>query len=213
MHTLVIFVGGAADKSSYGLFFGPYYNIKPVFDAVGEKFGGDRCYESIYVGFEEIFGDRRISKNISSHITGSDVNKSDVDIYIVGHSLGGWNGAHLSRILTDMGFHVRMLITIDPAGKGRFVYAVSSIYRKKPEPKADRWINITSTSFSNFYDMVAALGGRWRPRSADVDHITGLSHEDAGGMFTQAIPAAGGRSAFEILINDISEAITKRFEL
>ena len=60
----------------------------------------------------------------------------DIPIYIVDHSLGGWNGAHLSQILADKGYKIKILVTLDPVGVGTIVRTISSVYFGTPNPKA-----------------------------------------------------------------------------
>jgi thioesterase domain-containing protein len=63
-------------------------------------------------------------------------------IYIIGHSLGGWNGANLSRLLSVRGYAVEMLNTIDPIGEGWGVYTISNLHGQYPKPVTKFWINM-----------------------------------------------------------------------
>lgn len=90
-----------------------------------------------YLGYYEIYGNQNIERNILSKIP----NKA-APIIVVGHSLGGWNGAHLSGLLHRAGYRVEMLITLDPVGEGTLVVATSDIYSAPPKAAAKYWINI-----------------------------------------------------------------------
>ncbi|MBN6077661.1 hypothetical protein HYE59_08985, partial [Aggregatibacter actinomycetemcomitans] len=115
----VIFIGGAADQEPY-YFQGPYENINMVefefsnnlklFSQISNK------VNSIILGYNHVYSESDIQTNVLNKI------KSYELVYIIGHSLGGWNAAHLSRILKDKGYNVKMLITLDPVGEGNLVY-------------------------------------------------------------------------------------------
>jgi predicted esterase YcpF (UPF0227 family) len=59
-------------------------------------------YSSYYLGYNEVKGNDDIEKYVLNMIP----NTNGTKINIVGHSLGGWNGAHLSEILTIKGYIV-----------------------------------------------------------------------------------------------------------
>ncbi len=185
--TVVFFIGGAADKSSYGIVFKPNQNILPVKKHLDRKILNKIDYNSYYLGFDEVYDvpsqTNRLEENVLQYL---DKNSS---IYIVGHSLGGWNGAHLSQILTDKGYNVEMLITLDPVGEGFLVYMASSIYKNKPKPKAKFWINILADPLKpDESDDVAELGERWKIVSGtNINVKLDKHHEEADGMFRSII--------------------------
>ena len=151
---VVFFIGGAGDKESY-YFQGPFNNIKEVKDLFEEKLSNKKYYSGVYLDYSDVYDDieNSVIKNIASF---------DTNIYIVGHSLGGWNGAHLSQILTDKGYKIQMLITLDPVGEGKIVFIGSRIYRQKPKPKAYFWINILAMPTEpDSSDDIAEFGERW----------------------------------------------------
>ena len=112
-------------------------------------------YLSNYFGYNEIYGEDRINKNVISFIP----NKEGTEIFIIGHSLGGWNGAHLTQKLNSKGFKVKVLVTLDPV-EARTGTAVVDIYYNYPTPKSDFWIDIyTNPDNNEIDDNVAGLGG------------------------------------------------------
>ncbi len=181
---VTFFIGGAGDKE-------PFYNdwkteiMKGVEDAFKDKIRYEQ-YSSYYLGYNEVKGNKDIEKYVLDVIP----NKDGVKINIVGHSLGGWNGAHLSDILTTKGYIVDTLITLDPVGEGGGVTLISDIHLLFPNPKADYWINIY-TDPKNYKqdDFIADLGGQWFPRKQKphITHITNCSHGEAKKMFNEII--------------------------
>ncbi|MGH8331170.1 MAG: hypothetical protein ACRER3_14185 [Pseudomonas fluorescens] len=63
------------------------------------------------MAYNKFITDEDLAKNVLS-----DIPDTSTAVYIVGHSLGGWNGAHLSSVLTDKGYKIRMLITTGSSG-------------------------------------------------------------------------------------------------
>jgi len=197
---VVIFIGGAGDKESY-YFNGPFQNMlyaKSVLDPKFEKLARYYEYISLYWGYNEVKGKEEIQKNIINRIP-----SKQAHIYIIGHSLGGWNGAHLSSILTDLGYVVEMLVTLDPVGKGTLVWIGSNIHRTSPLPKAKYWINIlASPAKPDASDTIAELGGRWIIRNgANLNHTADVNHYNAKKMMT--IPLAGKKSAADLVCESI----------
>ncbi|MGF6153876.1 hypothetical protein [Pseudomonas fluorescens] len=97
---VIFFIGGAGDQESY-------YGTGPNnIDAVRKIAVDDakqleilaRC-PSWVLGYNAFVNDEGLEKNVLSRIP-----NCSTAIYLVGHSLGGWNGAHLSSVLTDKGF-------------------------------------------------------------------------------------------------------------
>jgi hypothetical protein len=182
---VVFFIGGAADKSDYGIVVGPYHNILPAKKHLDNKVLNKIDYNSFYLGFEQTHDDEKSPFNpILDEYVFKYLDKSS-SVYIVGHSLGGWNGAHLSRILSDKGYNVEMLVTLDPVGEGFLVYLGSSIYAGKPNPKSNFWINILATpSKPDQSDSVAELGVRWKVNSGpNINVKMDVNHLDALEMF------------------------------
>ena len=143
-------------------------------------------------------------KDIQRHVLSLIPYKS-CPVYIVGHSLGGWNGAHLTKIMSEWGYRVQMLITLDPVGEGALVWLGSDIYRERPEPVAADWINIKATPTQRDpSDGVADFGEKWLiscgpSLNANVD----ANHADALGLFTARID--GNKSASDLLLESIME--------
>lgn len=198
---VTLFIGGAADKNSY-------YAINPTKlikdGATTPYLNWVKSVKSIehytlYLGYEEVFRDEHVA-GLCTYI-----GSTKTPVYIIGHSLGGWNGAHLSQILTDKGFHIEMLITLDPVGKGAMVWAASDIHYEIPTPKADFWINISAMpDKDDSSDVVADFGERWIPETGpDVNYISKAHHGEVRQMFNENIYQ--GKSAFQLL----KECITK----
>lgn len=191
----VLFIGGAADKNEF-------FKIEPtnlIKKGVMKFFLSwikDMKFiisNTLYLGFDEVFRDEHISKLCIT------IGSTDTPVYIIGHSLGGWNGAHLSQILTDKGYNVEMLITLDPVGEGAMVWAVSELHYELPSPKAKYWINISaSPDDSDISDLIADIGERWIPeKGPNINYITKANHARVDQMFNETIYQ--GKSAFLLL--------------
>lgn len=130
---VALFIGGASDKETY---YGHpatkiiQLEVSDKFDDLidAEKIKG---YKSLYLGYNEVKGEDDIKSKIVANIH----DRENTAIYIIGHSLGGWNGAHLSQILTDKGYNVDLLITLDPVGTGADVKLISDITGLNPAQK------------------------------------------------------------------------------
>ncbi|MGY4659962.1 hypothetical protein ACVWZ9_000756 [Pseudomonas chlororaphis] len=201
---IVFFVGGAGDKESY-YFSGPYANIneakRPLDDrAIQLQLQGK--YRSEWLGYNEIRGKKDIQKNVLNIIP-----YKSCPIYIIGHSLGGWNSGHLTSIMANWGYTIKMLVTLDPVGEGALVWLGSDIYGSVPTPVAEQWINIKATpSNPDRSDGVANFGEKWLISSGpDLNVSMNTNHANALGMFTGAI--AGRKSACDLIF----ESITKEF--
>jgi hypothetical protein len=173
---IVFFVGGAGDKRPF-LGSGPNNNIVDVRDKFIKDFelsikAGEIDAHPVrnYLGFYEIFGKENIKSQVLARIA-----SKDVRVFIIGHSLGAWNGAHLSHILSTEGYKVDLLVTLDPVGVHyNTTLAGADIYHATPRPIAQYWINLcydgkTGASIPN---NVATVGGRWdvMERIAGADH-------------------------------------------
>jgi len=211
--SVALFIGGAGDSKEfyiYGISFGgPTY----IMDIISDKFkpvapGED--YISIYLGYEEIFKIDRITKNVLDKIPDKDL----ISVSIIGHSLGGWNGAHLSNILDSMGYKVSVLITLDPVGANyNTKLANLEIYFYEPEPVAELWINTaTKSSDINLSDIVAWSGKQWLPTEGSVGPLINVlnphHHDQAKEMFFIDI-VRWNRSISNILVTYIQAFLTE----
>lgn len=163
---IVFYIGGAGDKRGYpiptpGDLVGPYKNIvevsKSVADAISPlKLG--HLYQSAYLGYYDIFGDANIQKNVLPAIP-----DKSTPLIIIGHSLGAWNGAHLSHWLSKAGYNVEVLVTLDPVGEGVLVTATSNIYSESPKAEGKIWINVKAETKKghDFSDFIARFGEQW----------------------------------------------------
>lgn len=73
--------------------------------------------------------------------------------------------------------------------------------KKLPHQKTDFWINLfVDPKNYNFPDFIADMGNQWKSaiNSPNVFHTTGISHENADGIFLEKISA--GKSAFDYMI-------------
>lgn len=194
---IVFYIGGAGDKKSfYGT--GPYGNVNDIHTYCEGLFGtlrNNQLYFREYLGYDEIANEIGIHNNVIDKIP-----NLATPIYIVGHSLGGWNGAHLSAILTKRGYRVEILITLDPVGAG-LVKLVANIYFSKPVPKAKFWINIRAEAKEmDSSDVIADAGGQWSIESGpDLNYIAPIHHANAFKMFLVPL---GKLSARDFLCRD-----------
>ncbi|MBT2865901.1 hypothetical protein [Chromobacterium violaceum] len=136
---VIFFVGGAGDKRPF-LGSGPNGNIvdvKKYFEDQFKREMSDFLINSVYVGYYEVHGNENIQRLATEFI----IDKK-AKVYIVGHSLGGWNGAHFSQKLSKLGYTVEMLITLDPVGESQVLKIFADIYAAVPEPIAYIWINL-----------------------------------------------------------------------
>lgn len=182
--TVAFFIGGAGDKKPYAG-NGPTFIVRDDVQIPFRTLAPINDYLGIYLGYHEVYGDDRISKNVLSQI----INKDGTEVYIIGHSLGGWNGSHLFTKLQNKGYDTKVLITLDPVGTKVGVTIVSDIYWDYPNPKSDYWFN-TFTSPSNYAidDFIADTGGQWFPSgNLLVNIINPYHHGEAGSMFKQIV--------------------------
>ncbi len=183
---IIFFIGGAGDKRPYAL-VGPNENVMYVRKDYLKRKIKDLSVEqqrlivddraTTYLGYYEVFKEKNLKTNVLDKIP-----NKNILIYLIGHSLGGWNAAHLSDILTKKGYHVKMLITLDPVGTLYNVKAISDIYWDYPKGSADSWINFYCDPKDwNFSDIVADLGGQWNPRYQKPTYnvYSKASHVDA----------------------------------
>ncbi|QJI41243.1 alpha/beta hydrolase [Pseudomonas sp. ADAK2] len=201
---IVFFVGGAGDKEKY-YFSGTFGNAQDAQTAFDPR---TLClkelgqYRSEWLGYNEVRGKKDIQKFVLDVIP-----YKSCPVYIVGHSLGGWNGAHLSKIMSDWGYKIKMLITLDPVGEGALVWLGSDIYRETPTPVAEQWINVKAMpTKKDQSDSVAEFGEKWRVSGGPAINVTmDTNHYNAVAMLTR--PIAGAKSAGDIMY----ESIMKEF--
>ncbi len=208
---IVFFIGGAGDKESY-------YGVPPskIMKGVKNKFeekiklkGFETYYKGVYLGYNEVKGDDDIKNKVISQIQ----NKENTAIYIIGHSLGAWNGAHLSQKLTDKGYNVDLLITLDPVGKGIIVSLASDVYWSSPTPKANYWINIIAIpENSEVDDYIADFGKKWIPESGtQINDECKCHHRNANIMLNNPLKDKK-ISASDMLLHFINLYINKKNE-
>lgn len=202
---VVFFIGGAADKESY-YFQGPNNNVADAQILLDTHFQLERqsgTYESHHLGYSDVRGIWDIDSDVKSKIA-----SKAMPVYLIGHSLGGWNGAHLAEILTDDGYNVEVLVTLDPVGKGFLVWLGSDIYVSEPTPKAKFWINISADAKQpDSSDNVAEFGERWVPQGANISVVANINHLYADRLFKVMLPQ--GFSALEYIKQSIQEYLAK----
>jgi hypothetical protein len=193
---IIFYIGGAGDQESY-YSQGAFHNIDDVDLLMSKRMTNAHLSEK-YTKYVWGYNEARGGRNIKDHITHLIPNKS-CPIYIVGHSLGGWNGAHLSKILSDEGYKIALLITLDPVGKGFLVWLGSDIYYSEPTPVADMWINIHANPVeSDVSDHVANFGGRWIVNQGPAINATvNIHHAFASHMMVA--PIQGAKCALDFL--------------
>ena len=186
---VAFFIGGAGDKESFALGIKPSYimkNVKSNFDSLlkmnlEEEFHNK--FSSYYLGYNEINGKSDIKNNVEDNID----DKINTYVYIIGHSLGGWNGAHLSGKLTENGYKVHLLITLDPVGEGIGIRSISDIPLKYPRSQAGYWINIEATGKQQLDDVIARVGNKWEANEADVSKKCNTNHGSASKMLNDKL--------------------------
>jgi hypothetical protein len=203
----IFYVGGAGDKRKFvpgpKALMGPFANIIDAKNHVERRISDLRdlkLIEDHWLGYYEIYGAENIKKNVLAFIP-----LKTTPVFIIGHSLGGWNGAHLSRTLGNAGYNVEMLVTIDPVGEGVAVATGSDIYPKRPEVSAKKWINIRANPKNeNGSDFIAEFGERWTVKvGPDINCELDVNHADAGIMFNRKI--SGQKTAADLVADAIRE--------
>lgn len=204
---VALYVGGAADKRAFPIplpykLLGPHGNaldIRRRVDTQIRTLQLEQWYSSEYIGYYEIYGDERIQKNVIAKIS-----DNASPIVIVGHSLGGWNGAHLSGWLNAAGYRVQMLVTLDPVGEDGYLAAAADIYAGTPKVAARHWINIRAETKKSktVSDYVADVGGQWNvTRGPHINVVVDAYHASAERMF--CLPVDGTRTAEDYLFEFI----------
>lgn len=201
----IIFIGGAGDQESY-YGAGPTRLIRYAERVLYEECGNFNMAHLVIphiISYSKVYGENNLNELENK------LDKSNV-IYIVGHSLGGWNGAHLATILANKGYTVRMLVTLDPVGTGVIVGTISGIYWKpETHPKAEKWINVRaeSDSFFDISDTIANLGGQWNITSGPIINETvNATHANTVAIFTTKLST--GLSALDYIIQDLQENLS-----
>ena len=197
---VALFIGGAGDKKSYYL-AGPYRNIAYALDAFDqriEEVGQVDGYQSLYLGYHEVWSASAIGRLLAA-----EVHDKSTPIYIVGHSLGAWSGAHLSQRLSEWGYRVEMLVTLDPVGSGLLVRLGSRIPYRRPAPRSGCWINVRAEpGRPDSSDLVARLGRKWHVAGApDIDAALDANHANARALF--CTPLHDGHSAADRMFASI----------
>ncbi|MCV4264490.1 alpha/beta hydrolase [Pseudomonas capsici] len=198
---VVFFIGGAADQEPY-YFQGPFYNINDAQAVLDPRIQAIKNLSSKYISYTKSYKHAKGDSDIQTHFIDNIPSKS-CPVYIVGHSLGGWNGAHLSQILSEAGYNIKFLVTLDPVGEGFLVWVGSDIYFSEPTPIAETWINIrANSSRPDDSDGVANFGEHWVIETGPTINITAdINHYAAGRMF--ATPVQGGKSACDLVFDSI----------
>ncbi|GFM91584.1 alpha/beta hydrolase [Pseudomonas cichorii] len=199
---VVFFIGGAADQESY-YFQGPNYNVDYAKKELAETLGTNKIAFEKTRMLSKSYNDAKGDSDIETHFINNIPNKSCA-VYIVGHSLGGWNGAHLSRTLSEKGYTVKFLVTLDPVGEGFLVWLGSDIYFSEPSPVAETWINILAESTNpDASDSVADFGEQWIMTSCPtINKTANIHHASAGQMFIE--PVQGAKSARDLIFESIT---------
>lgn len=207
---VAFFIGGAGDKESY-YGQGPTNIVQDdvlnPFNSSLRKVIGKTLFNKHYLSYYLDYSETKGALDIKNKIMPLIYNKKTY-LYIIGHSLGAWNGAHLSKTLSESGYTVKMLITLDPVGDGVLVGIGSDIYLSKPNPKSDFWINIRATpSNEKIDDKIANFGKQWDTGtlSPDISHNCNAHHGDAKIMFTENL--SDKKSGSDYLLESITTVL------
>ncbi|WGE88755.1 hydrolase [Actinobacillus arthritidis] len=204
-HAHIFFIGGATDLEPY-YFVGPLNNITIAQKRFARKIHRYLAnYTNIHfhsLGYNRIYHLSDIELNVLLKIQPQDL------IYIIGHSLGGWNAPHLARILKDKGYRVRILATLDPVGEGTLVWLGSNIYKTpQPQPDADFWINIRAENENlDLSDIVAQIGQQWLlTDEPNINETLHIHHFDAQQMLRHKLHT--GKSIMDYIIDNIQQLL------
>ncbi len=229
-HAIIFFIGGAGDQEPFVSFRdksllpkivnGANYNIdyaKQCFISKARKLSPNEITPRILtksISYNNLNETKEIENLINTRI--KTIDESDKKhgkralIYIVGHSLGGWNGAYLTEQLSRKGYSTEMLVTLDPVGTHHYsTLLAADVYSSEPNVKSNKWINIRCEGGSyNFPDLVADVGGQWKPSKIKptIEATTPIHHENADGLFTVKI-GTSGKSALDHLIESIQSKL------
>lgn len=203
---IVFFIGGAGDKKSY-YGSGPHGNLVGAKNAFQNWLQNapalNTAIEVHYLGYNEVYGAKNIKKYVLHQITSTD----DL-IFMVGHSLGAWNAAHLTAELHAKGYTTTMLVTLDPVGRRGGVQTISNIPYFPKSAKANFWVNVfVNGGTYDFTDFVADSGGRWYPHHPTPQVNVGIeaNHYQAEKLFTT--PIQDGKSALDWMALSLRECL------
>ena len=173
-----MFGGGEAASRFHGT---RAMDTDDAIDNCGAAVGSAECAKHQQLG--PVHGDDNIEKNIIAHIP-----KKSTPIIIIGHSLGTWNGAHLSVLLSQKGYTVEMLVTLDPVGEANIVSSSSKFYSSTPKPTAKYWKNILADpQRRQFFRFHRRFGEQWKITSGfPINGVVDVN-ADAGIMFRTPI--------------------------
>lgn len=202
---VVFFIGGAGDQKKYYT-QGPNKNVSYARGLLEGRIKKAEISESKYIIITKGYDDAKDQSDIEENFI-SKIPSKESPIYIVGHSLGGWNGAHLSRLLSEKGYKVKILVTLDPVGGGFFVWLGSNIYWKEPSPIAEQWINVLAApEHPNESDDVADIGERWKVKDGPTfNQPTNRHHASADWMFIDRL--FDNKSACDLVFDSLTENI------
>lgn len=202
---VAFFIGGAGDKKKY-YSYGPTYivrdNVFIPFNETLKKAIGKKLFSNNYSPYYLDYGEANRATDIENLI--KLIPNKETSLYIIGHSLGAWNGAHLSKFLSDEKYNVKMLITLDPVGEGKIVAFGSGIHFSVPKPQSDFWINVRATpTEKRIDDKVADFGKRWDTNSllSDINHKCNTHHSHVNTLFNEKL--VGDKSASDYLLESI----------
>lgn len=119
---------------------------------------------------------------------------------IVGHSLGGWQAAHLAKQLNEIRCGaVDNLITLDPVGTIYRFKPLGGIKFSTPEPDAKMWVNVragSSKKFPGVDNIIANAGGQWDPGKNSLpphyNYTLAANHGDANYLLKSEVDGADG---------------------
>lgn len=198
---VLFFVGGAGDKESYYL-TGPNNNVDEARKIFVKNMDAEGLcadlYDAHHIGYNDFVSNEGLKSSVLEKIA-----DLTTPVYIIGHSLGGWNGAHLSMVLAEKGYRIPVLVTLDPVGKGNVVWSISNIYQNEPKPKADYWVNVRADAKDwNFSDLVADFGEQWDMTSGpSMNGRVDVNHADAWAIYIAALET--GKSARDVLMESV----------
>lgn len=204
----VFFIGGAGDKEEYYQNEPPHHNVQNAWNQLSNRLSPEQKLDVNlpYISYKDVRGEKDVEKYVIRPLKGD----KTVYLVIVGHSLGGWNGAHLTSILKERGYTVKMLVTLDPVGGGTGVWMFSDIYFTTPKPVADYWINIlASPKEKDDSDTVASLGERWIMTSGpNINEAVSANHRQAGMLFASKLQS--GKSACDIVYERVTQYLESK---
>jgi RHS repeat-associated protein len=183
----VAFIGGAADKFPF-LGQAPTNIMLDVRNEFVANLNVDTTnsnyFRANYYGYEDV-QNGTIQRDIESALK----TNPQQDIYVVGHSLGGWEGASLTS-----SYPAAMLITLDPVGTT--MSYTGEVSFAEPNASADSWINILArTNKPDMSDFIAELGGRWHMDEGPSRRDTANLNHAAAADLMKFVPPAKDTSA------------------